>query len=136
MGDVPVFLVGTKTDMRVVKIADIVEERFTPVSTEMGEELAEEIGAKKFIETSAKTGHNLKELFEQAIELAMAYKFPDSVTDNKKKESSKKEEPKKEEPKKEEKKVEPKKEEPKKKEDKKSNSEEKKSETKKEDKKS
>ena len=73
--ETPIFLVGTKTDMRDANLADSVDVLCSPISRADGEALAKEIGAKAFIETSAKTGSNLQELFQQAIELALATKY-------------------------------------------------------------
>jgi len=64
---VPTILVGTKVDLREAKAPDPGTGEFKPVSTEKGQQLADEIQADKFIEVSAKTGHNLKELFKQAV---------------------------------------------------------------------
>jgi len=70
--DVPTILVGTKVDLRESKSPDPGTGEFKPVSTEKGKQLAEEIGAEKFIEVSAKTGHNLKELFKEAVAIVLA----------------------------------------------------------------
>jgi len=70
--DVPTILVGTKVDLREAKAPDPGTGEFKPVSTEKGKQLADEIGAEQFIEVSAKTGHNLKELFKEAVAIVMA----------------------------------------------------------------
>jgi len=70
--DVPTILVGTKVDLREAKEADPGTGEFKPVSTERGKQLADEIGAEKFIEVSAKTSHNLKELFKEAVGIVQA----------------------------------------------------------------
>jgi len=70
--DIPTILVGTKVDLREAKSPDPGTGEFNPVSTEMGTTLAEDIGAEKFIEVSAKTGHNLKELFKEAVAIVLA----------------------------------------------------------------
>merc|ERR1712137_859186 len=72
--DVPLLLVGTKLDMREGKIADPHADGFEPISTEEGKELQEEIGAQGFVECSAKTRENLKELFETALKIAIKNK--------------------------------------------------------------
>jgi len=69
--DVPTILVGTKVDLRESKTVDSSTGEYKPVSTEKGKQLAEEIGAEKFIEVSAKTGHNLKEIFKEAVSIVM-----------------------------------------------------------------
>ena len=61
--------------MRENKQPDQTEETFTPVSTEQGRELAEEIGAKYFEEISALTGNNLEKLFTTAIQIAVDHKY-------------------------------------------------------------
>jgi GTPase SAR1 family protein len=48
-------LIGNKVDL----------EEMRKVSTEEGMALAKEIGAVAFIETSAKTGKNVEEMFQQ-----------------------------------------------------------------------
>uniref|UniRef100_A0A6B2LI82 Uncharacterized protein n=1 Tax=Arcella intermedia TaxID=1963864 RepID=A0A6B2LI82_9EUKA len=72
--DVPTILVGTKVDLREAKLPDPGTGEFKPVSTEKGQELANEIGAEKFIEVSAKNGHNLKTIFQEAVSIVMAAK--------------------------------------------------------------
>lgn len=39
---------------------------------EQGDKLADEIGAEKFIEISAKSGKNLKKVFESAVSIVLA----------------------------------------------------------------
>jgi len=67
--DVPQILVGTKTDLR--KDESIVEKLKSsgqnPVTTEQGESLAKKIKAIKYLECSAKTGENLKQVFDEAV---------------------------------------------------------------------
>lgn len=66
--DVPTLLVGTKMDLR-----EHVEQNPNPdfdlVSTEEGKTLAEEIGAHKYVEISAKTRKNLDFLFQSAVKI-------------------------------------------------------------------
>jgi len=69
--DVPTILVGTKVDLRESKSPDPGTGEYKPVSTEKGRQLAEEIQAEKFIEVSAKNGHNLKEVFKEAVSIVM-----------------------------------------------------------------
>jgi len=69
--DVPTILVGTKVDLREAKAPDPGTGEYKPVSTEKGETLAEEINAEKFIEVSAKTGHNLRQLFQDAVAIVI-----------------------------------------------------------------
>jgi Ras-related C3 botulinum toxin substrate 1 len=77
--DVPTILVGTKVDLREAKAPDPGTGEFKPVSTEMGQKLAKEIGAERYIEVSAKTNANLQELFQQAVEtVSMSKKQTDN----------------------------------------------------------
>jgi len=68
---VPTILVGTKVDLREAKAPDPGTGEFKPVSTEKGRALADEIGAEKFVEVSAKTGENLRELFKEAVSIVV-----------------------------------------------------------------
>jgi len=70
--DVPTILVGTKQDLREAKLPDPSTGEFNPVDTEKGKEMANSIGAEKFIEVSAKTGHNLEQLFKDSVALVLA----------------------------------------------------------------
>jgi len=71
--DVPLVLVGTKLDMRNEGIQDPHADEFEPIDKAEGEELREEIGAKAFVECSAKTGENLAHLFEVALKIAVEH---------------------------------------------------------------
>jgi GTPase SAR1 family protein len=71
--DVPLMLVGTKVDLRKEEAKDPNSGVFDPIKTEEGAKLAEELGAFH-IEISAKTGENLTEAFEKAIELGLELK--------------------------------------------------------------
>jgi len=70
----PKILVGTKSDMRDQKITDGALTKYEEITTEEGKELAKEIGAVAYIESSAKTEENLKLVFEKVIEAALANK--------------------------------------------------------------
>jgi len=69
--NVPKILVGTKVDLREAKIKDPHLDKFEEISTAEGQALAKEIDAVAYIEASAKTGKNLKELFAAAIKSAL-----------------------------------------------------------------
>ena len=67
--DVPIVIAGTKSDVRqddelVRRLKDKMQE---PVTTEKGAKLSEELGASAFVEVSAKTQQNLKNLFNECI---------------------------------------------------------------------
>jgi len=68
--ETPIILAGTKVDCRedpeVLK--RLTERDQSPITKEMGEALAKEIGAYAYIECSGKTQQGLKELFGSAIE--------------------------------------------------------------------
>lgn len=62
-------LVGTKADLRVVKsmVDELKKNNEEPVTKEQGEMMAQQIGAMKYIECSAKTQDNLSQVFEEAV---------------------------------------------------------------------
>ncbi|BFZ60460.1 hypothetical protein YB2330_001496 [Saitoella coloradoensis] len=70
---VPCLIVGTQVDLR--DEAGIVEklarQRMRPVGFEMGERLARELGAVKYVECSALTQKGLKNVFDEAIVAAL-----------------------------------------------------------------
>eukprot|EP01116_Phalansterium_solitarium_P011753 TRINITY_DN2751_c0_g1_i2.p2 TRINITY_DN2751_c0_g1~~TRINITY_DN2751_c0_g1_i2.p2 ORF type:complete len:267 (-),score=88.41 TRINITY_DN2751_c0_g1_i2:534-1334(-) len=68
--DTPAFLVGTKVDLREQGARDPHSEYFSPVTKEMGEAAAKELGAT-YMEICAKTGQGLNELFEAAISVSL-----------------------------------------------------------------
>lgn len=63
---VPTILVGTKLDLKNNE-EYLDEKNITPVETSEGEKCREEMGLYSFIETSALTQKNLKEVFDTAI---------------------------------------------------------------------
>jgi len=70
--NVPTILVGTKVDLRDAKLPDPSTGEFNPVSDEDANKLVDEVKAEKFISVSAKKGTNLKELFVDAVTIALA----------------------------------------------------------------
>ena len=66
---VPFILVGTKLDLREDRdtLARLAEKRQQPVSSSDGQALAAELGAYRYIECSALTQANLKQVFDEAI---------------------------------------------------------------------
>jgi len=70
--DVPTILVGTKSDLRDAKQPDPSTGEFNPVDSDKAKEMADSIGAEKFVEVSAKTEHNLKQLFKDAVAIVLA----------------------------------------------------------------
>ena len=71
--DVPHLLIGTKLDCR--NDSTIIEKlrasNQQPITTAKGEELARKIKALKYIECSAKTGDNLKHVFDEAVKAVL-----------------------------------------------------------------
>ena len=67
--DTKLVLVATKLDLREdpEQIKRLKEKDLAPVSQDQGEQLAKEIGAKKYCECSALTQKGLKEVFDEAI---------------------------------------------------------------------
>ena len=78
---VPIVLVGNKIDLREDPntIAVLRERRMSPVSREQGLEMAKRIKAVKYVECSAKTARNLKDVFHTAAEVVVSpelYRVP------------------------------------------------------------
>jgi len=65
----PIILVGTQSDLRndVKVLIELAHYNETPVSEEQAKQLAVQIGAIDYVECSALTQKNLKEVFDQAI---------------------------------------------------------------------
>ena len=65
-----VILVGNKTDLRTdeTTVKELAAKKQKPVSYKEGVAMAKMIGAKKYIECSAKTQHNLKEVFDEVLQ--------------------------------------------------------------------
>ena len=68
--ETPVILVGNKTDLRTDEdtLKKLAANKQKPVSYKEGVAMAKKIGAKKYIECSAKTLHNVKEVIEEALQ--------------------------------------------------------------------
>ncbi|XP_054153353.1 uncharacterized protein LOC128952049 [Oppia nitens] len=71
----PVILVGTQCDLRhdVKVLIELAQAREQPVSGEMAQRLANKIGAVKYIECSALTQKNLKDVFDTSILAGIEY---------------------------------------------------------------
>lgn len=67
--NVPIVLVGTKADMRndAQTLESLRKRGVSAVGVEACEAMAKRIGAVRYIECSAKTGENMKEVFDEAI---------------------------------------------------------------------
>lgn len=71
----PIILVGTKKDLRKSS-----KNKESCVSTNEGQSVAESIGARKYVECSAKTQEHLHEVFNEAIRCVVAP--PNSIRSN------------------------------------------------------
>jgi GTPase SAR1 family protein len=61
--ELPFIMVGNKCDLMESRV----------ISTEKGQQLADELGVK-FLETSAKTRHNVAEMFTEIVRMIRAWK--------------------------------------------------------------
>ena len=70
-----IILVGNKLDLREDKesIEKLVNYKSAPISFELGSKLAQDIDAFKYIECSAKTQENLKQVFDSVIEYSLSH---------------------------------------------------------------
>ena len=66
---VPIILVGTKTDLRADEetVRHLKSEQSSPVSEDAGKQMAQDIGAVKYLECSALTQDGVQEVFNQAV---------------------------------------------------------------------
>ena len=66
---VPLILVCTKTDLRndPTTTSLMAAQGTTPITPLEGEKVAKEIGAKRYLECSAKEGRGVREVFDAAI---------------------------------------------------------------------
>ncbi|WFD37889.1 RHO4 protein [Malassezia japonica] len=69
---VPFLLVGLKTDLREDQkaLALLSAQGIKPTTAEQGAALAQDIGARRYVECSARTGHNVQGVFQAALEEA------------------------------------------------------------------
>lgn len=70
---VPCIIVGTQVDLREdpTTLDKLAKTRQRAITTEMGERLAKELGAVKYLECSALTQRGLKNVFDEAIIAAL-----------------------------------------------------------------
>jgi small GTP-binding protein len=79
--EVPHILVGTKIDLREAEHPDPNSGKFEPITPEMGQAMAKQIKAAKYVEVSSKTRQGLEEVFAQAIDLVLEMRGISSKTD-------------------------------------------------------
>eukprot|EP00761_Pharyngomonas_kirbyi_P011943 gb/GECH01011969.1/.p1 GENE.gb/GECH01011969.1/~~gb/GECH01011969.1/.p1 ORF type:complete len:203 (+),score=53.64 gb/GECH01011969.1/:1-609(+) len=86
----PIILIGLKLDLRddSQTISKLQEKSLKPISEQQGKQMAEEIGAKGYLECSARTQEGLKEVFDKAIEVGLSSN--EDAEEEEKKSSSKK----------------------------------------------
>jgi len=72
-GTTPIIVVGTKLDLRnkASAVDSLKESGQEPISTEQGEALAKQIGAKRYLECSALTQEGLARVFEESIRVIL-----------------------------------------------------------------
>lgn len=65
---VPCLIVGTQVDLRDdPQVKDkLLKQKMSPVTKEMGERMAKELGAVRYVECSALTQYKLKDVFDEA----------------------------------------------------------------------
>ena len=85
----PIILVGTKLDLRSKPeaIQALRDNNQDPITTQQGKELAQKIGAKKYLECSALTQEGLAKVFEEAVKVILS---PSASEDNSTNEKPKK----------------------------------------------
>ncbi|CAL1268650.1 unnamed protein product, partial [Larinioides sclopetarius] len=78
---VPIVLVGTQSDLRtdINVLIELAEYKEEPVSVQQAKHLAAKIGAVSYIECSAMTQRNLKEVFDTALMAALRTPKFDSI---------------------------------------------------------
>mmetsp|Transcript_18455 Transcript_18455/g.46936 ORF Transcript_18455/g.46936 Transcript_18455/m.46936 type:complete len:192 (-) Transcript_18455:152-727(-) len=71
--DVPQILVGTKTDLRHddATLEKLRSQGQQPIALDQANDLAKKIKAVKYLECSAKTGNNLKTVFDEAVKAVL-----------------------------------------------------------------
>lgn len=79
--EVPHILVGTKIDLREAQHPDPNSGKFEPITLEMGQSMAKQIKASKYLEVSSKTRQGLEEVFAQAIDLVLEMRGIPSKSD-------------------------------------------------------
>jgi small GTP-binding protein len=81
---VPKILVGTKCDLRcdTAFLQEMRVRGLEPVTTQQGQDVAKEIGAMSYVETSAFTQENLHHVFQEALAASSKKKLADQKKAN------------------------------------------------------
>ncbi|XP_054717969.1 cell division control protein 42 homolog [Uloborus diversus] len=81
----PIILVGTQCDLRtdINVLIDLADYREQPISKHQAEALASRIGAVSYVECSAVTQKNLKEVFDTALLSALKTRRPEIMSSEK-----------------------------------------------------
>jgi len=89
----PFVLIGTKLDLRdnPDMIQSLKANGLSPINTEMGDKLAKEIGASKYLECSALSQRNLPLVFEEAVKTVFLAHNDNTIGKDKKPKEKKKE---------------------------------------------
>lgn len=76
-------MVGLKTDLRndAEVIKELAKKNAEPISYSQGEKLASKIQANCYMECSARTQDNLKEVFDKAITVALNNKSASAMSE-------------------------------------------------------
>lgn len=74
---VPFLLVGLKTDLRddPNSVRQLASQGIQPLTPAQGMQVATEIGARRYMECSARTGHGVQEVFDAALQEACAKRW-------------------------------------------------------------
>ncbi len=85
--NVPIVLVGNKIDLRddPAVVAELRNQRITPITKAQGVELGKKINAVKYVECSARTQKGLKDVFVTAAEVVVCPELYRPVAPKKKK---------------------------------------------------
>ncbi len=83
---VPIILVGCKVDLRndSTTIEDLRKSSQSPLTSQQGQEVADRIGAIKYLECSARTGQGVREVFENATRASLLGKDRQKLNGRKK----------------------------------------------------
>ena len=72
---VPIIVVGNKADIRddARVISELSRRNRKPVQSQEGHDVARQIGARSYMECSAKENSGVKEIFQEALKIGLVY---------------------------------------------------------------